>query len=62
MYSISNCILFYLIRFQIISFLKAYCEAGGNDQAVQCLDQMVSEGLHPNVITYAAAMAACKHK
>jgi predicted nucleic acid-binding protein len=22
---------------------------------------MVSEGLHPNVITYAAAVAACKH-
>ena len=23
---------------------------------------MVNEGLHPNVITYAAAMAACKHR
>eukprot|EP00596_Hydrurales_sp_CCMP1899_P000718 CAMPEP_0119044370 /NCGR_PEP_ID=MMETSP1177-20130426/30952_1 /TAXON_ID=2985 /ORGANISM="Ochromonas sp, Strain CCMP1899" /LENGTH=540 /DNA_ID=CAMNT_0007014397 /DNA_START=865 /DNA_END=2487 /DNA_ORIENTATION=+ len=41
--------------------IQAFSEAGGTDQAVQCIDKMVSEGLHPNVITYAAAVAACKH-
>ena len=42
--------------------IQALAEAGGSDQAVQCLDQMETEGLQPNVITYAAAMAACKHR
>jgi hypothetical protein len=34
----------------------------GGDQAVACLDDMASEGLEPNVISYAAAMAASKDK
>ena len=42
--------------------IQALAEAGGSEQAVQCLDQMETEGLQPNVITYAAAMAACKHR
>lgn len=42
--------------------MQAFGEAGGGDQAVDCLDQMVSEGLKPNVISYAAAMSACKTK
>ena len=42
--------------------IQALAEAGGSEQAVQCLDQMAAEGLQPNVITYAAAMAACKHR
>ena len=42
--------------------IQALAEAGGSDQAVQCLDQLVSEGLRPNVITYAAEMAAVRHR
>jgi pentatricopeptide repeat protein len=42
--------------------IQAYAELGGIDQAVQCLDLMQSEGLRPNVITYAAAMAACRDR
>jgi pentatricopeptide repeat protein len=40
--------------------MQAYGEAGGGDQAVACLDDMVAEGLQPNVISYAAAMSACR--
>jgi len=42
--------------------IQAYAELGGIDQAVQCLDLMQSEGLRPNAITYAAAMAACRDR
>ena len=42
--------------------MQALGEAGGGEQAVACLDDMVHEGLRPNVISYAAAMAACRDK
>lgn len=42
--------------------IQALTEAGASDQAVECLDTMVSEGLQPNVISYAAAMAASREK
>ena len=42
--------------------MQALADAGACDQAVACLDIMVSEGLQPNVISYAAAMAAAREK
>lgn len=39
------------------TLIQAYAEAGASDQAVLCLDQMLDEGLQPNVISYAATMA-----
>ena len=42
--------------------IQALAEAGSVDQAVGCLDVMHSEGLKPNVISYAAAMAACRDR
>lgn len=44
------------------TLIQSYAEAGSSDQAVQCLDQMTKEGLQPNVISYAAAMSACRDK
>lgn len=44
------------------TLIQAYSESGASDQAVRCLDHMVAEGLKPNVISYAAAMTACREK
>lgn len=44
------------------TLIQSYSEAGACDLAVKCLDQMVSEGLVPNVISYAAAMAASRDR
>ena len=42
--------------------IQALAEAGASNEAVLCLDTMISEGLTPNVISYAAAMAASRDK
>jgi pentatricopeptide repeat protein len=42
--------------------IQALAEAGASNEAVLCLDTMVEEGLTPNVISYAAAMAASRDK
>eukprot|EP00607_Mallomonas_marina_P005775 CAMPEP_0182437520 /NCGR_PEP_ID=MMETSP1167-20130531/85101_1 /TAXON_ID=2988 /ORGANISM="Mallomonas Sp, Strain CCMP3275" /LENGTH=399 /DNA_ID=CAMNT_0024630465 /DNA_START=774 /DNA_END=1970 /DNA_ORIENTATION=- len=40
--------------------MQAYGEMGAAEQAISCLDEMIRDGLKPNVISYAAAMSACK--
>lgn len=42
------------------TLIQSYGELGGTEQAVKCLDYMVQEGLKPNVISYAAAIAASR--
>lgn len=42
--------------------IQALAEAGASNEAVICLDTMISEGLTPNVISYAAATAASRDK
>ena len=42
--------------------IQALSDAGACNEAVKCLDTMESEGLTPNVISYAAAMAASRDK
>jgi len=42
--------------------IQAYAQMGFSDQAIACLDDMVEEGLTPNVISYAVAMAAARDK
>ena len=42
--------------------IQALAEAGASNEAVECLDTMILEGLTPNVISYAAAMAASRDK
>ena len=44
------------------TLIQALGEHGNVDDAVKSLDVMVEEGLQPNVITYAAAMAACRDR
>lgn len=44
------------------TLIQALGEHGSIDEAVNCLEVMVDEGLRPNVITYAAAMAACRDR
>ena len=44
------------------TLIQALGEHGNVDDAVKSLDVMVDEGLQPNVITYAAAMAACRDR
>ena len=42
--------------------IQALAEAGAGQEAVKCLDTMITEGLKPNVISYAAAMTASREK
>lgn len=42
------------------TLIQSYVQLGAMDQAVGCLDQMTSEGLSPNIISYAAAIDACR--
>jgi pentatricopeptide repeat protein len=42
--------------------MQAYGEMGDSELAVACLNSMTHEGLRPNVISFAAAMSACKNE
>jgi len=44
------------------TLIQAFSELGGIEQAVNCLDVMEADGLAPNAITYAAAMAAARDR
>ena len=39
---------------------KALGEAGYTERAAKCLDDMEEDGLSPNVISYSAAISACR--
>ena len=42
--------------------IQAYAELGASEQSISCLDMMKSEGLKPNIISYAAVITACRDK
>ena len=42
--------------------IQAYTQMGAAEQAIDCLNVMAQEGLRPNVISYAVAMAAAREQ